>query len=93
LRTVVQVETANCPFCINDVRDRLLADPRVHSVRLSATAHCWDVDHDYDDAQTITHVLQQWLHAWEVADNGEAVMVTTTPQPADGCRWHPPADE
>jgi hypothetical protein len=76
---------------MNDVRDRLLADPQVHGVRLSATDHCWEVDHDYDDASIITGLLRQWLHAWEVADNGEVVMVATTPEPADRCAWHPPA--
>jgi hypothetical protein len=90
MQTLVRVEGANCPLCMNDARDRLLADPLVHEVRMHATAHCWEVDHDYDDTSVITDALRRWLHAWEVADNGEVVMVTTTPEPTEVCRWHPP---
>ena len=80
MRTLVRVESANCPLCMNDTRDRLLADPSVHEVRMNATAHCWEVDHDYDDTSVITDVRRRWLHAWDGADNGEVVMVTTTPE-------------
>lgn len=90
MRTLIKVENANCTFCMNDVRDTLLARPLVRDVRTSVVAGCWEVDHDHDDVAAITGVLRQSLHGWEVADNGEIVMIATSPDVADRCGEHPP---
>ena len=88
MRTVVHVENANCTYCMNEVREELLARPLVHAVHTSATAGCLDVEHD-DDPSALTDVLRRSLHGWQVADNGEVVSVRTMPELADHCTIHP----
>jgi len=41
MRTLIRVDNANCTYCMNHVRDALLARPRVNAVRSSAVAGCW----------------------------------------------------
>jgi hypothetical protein len=89
MRTLVHVETANCMYCMNEVRDELLARPLVHDVHTTATAGCLEVEHDDDDPSALTDVLRRSLHGWQVADNGEVVSVRTTPEVADHCPLHP----
>jgi len=88
VRTLIRVDNANCTYCMNDVRDALLARPLVHAVRSSAVTGCWELDHDHDDLAAITNLVRQSLHGWEVADNGEIIMVATTPEVRDRCAWH-----
>jgi copper chaperone CopZ len=88
MRTLVQVENANCSYCMNDVRDELLARPLVRGVRLSATAGCWEVEHDHDDPQALTELLQRSLHGWQVSDNGEIVEVVNNPTQSGECTVH-----
>lgn len=89
MRTLINVENANCTYCMNDVRDTLLARPLVHDVRTSVVAGCWEVGHDQDDVAAITDLLRQSLHGWEVADNGEIIMIATSPNASDRCAAHP----
>ena len=91
MRTRVRVADANCPYCMNDVRDELLSRPLVHGVHTSAVAGCLEVDHDHDDPGALIAVLQRSLHGWQIADNGEVVMVMTHSELDDECPWHPPA--
>ncbi|MFP5577568.1 MAG: hypothetical protein ACLGIZ_04935 [Acidimicrobiia bacterium] len=79
---------ANCSYCMNAVREELLARPLVHDVWQSATKGCLEVDHDHDDPGALIEILRRSLHAWEVADNGEIISVATTPEPMDHCPWH-----
>ncbi|HXH58165.1 hypothetical protein [Iamia sp.] len=88
MRTVIRVESANCSWCMNAVRDELLARPLVHHVQMSAMAGCWEVVHDHDDPSALVDLLQQSLHGWQVASNGEIVQVTTSPVVAGECSWH-----
>ncbi|MBK5223625.1 MAG: hypothetical protein JJE52_12295 [Acidimicrobiia bacterium] len=88
MHTLVRVENANCTYCLNDVRDELLSRPLVRAVTMSAVAGCIDVEHDHDDPTALTEVLSTSLHGWQVASNAEIVMVTTTAEPSDECRWH-----
>lgn len=57
---------------------------------MSATAGCLEVDHDHDDPSALTDLLLQSLHGWQVADNGEIVMVTTDPELTHECALHSP---
>lgn len=88
MRTLISVPNANCTYCMNDVRDALLARPLVNAIRSSAVAGCWEIDHDHDDLTAITELVRQSLHGWEVADNGEIIMITTTPEVRDHCAVH-----
>jgi len=88
MRTLIRVDNANCTYCMNDVRDALLARPRVNAVRSSATAGCWEIDHDHEDLAAITNLIRQSLHGWEVADNGEMIMIATTSEVRDHCALH-----
>ncbi len=88
MRTLIRVDNANCTYCMNAVRDALLARPLVHAVRSSAVAGCWEIDHDHDDLDAITNLVRQSLHGWEIADNGEIIMIATTPEVRDRCALH-----
>ena len=88
MKTLIQVDNANCAYCMNDVRDALLARPLVNAVRSSAVAGCWEIDHDHDSLAAIASLVRQSLHGWEVADNGEIVMITTRPEVGDRCTLH-----
>lgn len=88
MQTMIKVENANCTYCMNAVKDDLLARPRVHDVRMSATAGCVVVDHDHDDPSALIDLLRQSLHGWEVASNGEIISVNTTSKISEHCAWH-----
>lgn len=88
MRTLIQVDNANCVSCLNDARDALLARPLVRAVRSTATAGCWEIDHDHDDLGAITDLVRETLRGWEVADNGEIVMIATNPEVRDRCAAH-----
>lgn len=89
MHTLIRVENANCTFCMNAVREELLARPLVHSVEMSATAGCLEVDHDHDDVSELTGLLRRSLYGWQVADNGEIVAVNTGSTVSGECAWHP----
>jgi copper chaperone CopZ len=89
MRTLIQVQNANCTYCIGAVREELLARPRVHHVEMSLTAGCLEVDHDHDDPAALVELLRQSLHGAQVADNGEVVMIMTDPELTQECSLHP----
>ena len=88
MRTIVQVQNANCSFCMGEVRERLLASPLVNDVQVSTTGGCWDVDHALPGPAAITDLLRSSLHLWEIADNGEVVEQGSTPVVATECSIH-----
>lgn len=88
MRTLIRVDSANCVSCMNDARDALLARPLVQAVRSTVTAGCWEIEHDHDDLGEITSLIRGTLHGWEVADNGEIVMIATTLEVRDRCEAH-----
>jgi len=92
MRTLIRVENANCTYCMNAVRDELLARPLVHNVHMSPTPGCLEVDHDHDDTSALTGLLERSLRGWQVESNGEIVEITTNPTLSDACAWHPPAE-
>jgi copper chaperone CopZ len=93
MRTLISVENANCSYCMNAVRDELLARPLVHHVEMSPRAGCLEVEHDHDDPSALVGLLRQSLHGWRVTDNGEVVMVMTKPGLAHVCRHESPDEE
>lgn len=88
MQTLVRLHNANCTYCMNAVKDELLARPRVNAVQVSAAAGCLQVDHDHDDPSALTAVLRQSLHGWEAADNGEIISVTTSSEISEHCTRH-----
>ena len=92
MRTLVRVQNANCSWCMNSVRDALLARPLVTDVELHPVEGCWAVDHDHDDPDELCSVLSQSLHGWTVQTNGEVVQVATDPGIVGSCDLHPPDD-
>lgn len=87
MQTKLQVQNANCTFCMNAVKKELLERPLVNDVRSSATEGCWVVDHD-DDPAALIAILNQSLHGWNIATNGEIISVTTDSRISDHCSLH-----
>lgn len=87
--TVVQLANSNCPWCLRAMSDRLRARPLVRQVHLDFTAGCLVVDHDYDRPAGLVAEIHDHLRGWELADNGEAVMVDLDVHEEAECRWAP----
>ncbi|MGH9104429.1 MAG: hypothetical protein ACRDZX_01060 [Acidimicrobiales bacterium] len=47
--SLIQLSNSNCPWCLNNMVDRLQAHPAVRGVRLDAATGCLRVDHDCSD--------------------------------------------
>lgn len=88
MKTVVRIENTNCTYCLDDVRKVLLASPRVRTVEMGATTGCLDVEHDYEEVSAITGLLRDSPLNWDVADNGEIVMVAPTCESSGRCALH-----
>jgi len=67
--------------------DRLRARPLVRQVHLNSTAGCLVVDHDHDRPAGLVAEIHDHLRGWELADNGEAVMVDLDVHEESECRW------
>lgn len=87
MRTVVQLANSNCTWCLNAMVDQLRARPLVRRVHLDASAGCLVVDHEHDDPGTLVAGIQHDLHGWELAENGEVVMVDLAIHEESQCRW------
>ncbi len=87
MRTVVQLANSNCPWCLRAMSDRLRARPLVRQVHLNSTAGCLVVDHDHDRPAGLVAEIHDHLRGWELADNGEAVMVDLDVHEESECRW------
>ena len=88
MKTVVRIENTNCTYCVDDVRKALLAFPLVHTVEMSATTGCLDVEHDYEEVSAIIGLLRDSPLNWDIADNGEIVMVAATCESSGQCASH-----
>ncbi len=86
--TSVAVENANCTYCFNDARERLLQHPAVQRVELDQSNGCLEVEHGFSDPRSVTDLLQQTLRGWMVASNGEVEMVATEPTLTRSCVTH-----
>lgn len=74
MRTSVRVEHANCSYCLNAVRDELLAGRLVHDVRMNATAGGLEVDDDAASAPPACSANRSMPARWPTTAN---LMVTT----------------
>ena len=87
MRTVVELANSNCIWCLNAMAEEVRARPLVRHVQLSASAGCLVVDHEHDDPGALVAGIQHELRGWELADNGEAVMVDLAVHEESECRW------
>jgi hypothetical protein len=91
METNFEIGMANCPECLNTTRDELLADPLIHQVTIDSGRGCWQVNHDYKDPEIVAGMLHRSLRGWEVAGNGEIVMIGAAPKALLDCPHHPGA--
>ena len=76
--TRIDVTGANCPWCFNDVMDRLRADPAVVSVRGSIATHLLVVEHGGADDERLLALVQRNLHV-DARGSSEHVMAAVDP--------------
>jgi len=62
----------------------------VRQVRVDSTAGCLVVDHDCDDPIALVAEIHDDVRGWELAANGEAVMVDLDVHEESECRWAAP---
>jgi len=79
----VRIEGANCPQCLEATKSRLRAEDGVTAVSSSMSGTCLKIEHHGLARQRLSGILQDQLHGWDVALNGEIVIVTITPEVAD----------
>lgn len=88
MRTLIRVENANCPDCLNAIQDVLMARALVQSVHIHAADGCIEVEHDHDAPDELVELLGTSLRGWQMADNGEIMQVPTNPAVAHVCHLH-----
>ncbi len=88
MKTLIRVENANCPACLNAIQDTLMARPLVRSVHVHAADGCIAVEHDLDAPDELVELLGSSLRGWQMADNGEIMQVSTNPAVAHVCHPH-----
>lgn len=86
MRTLVELSNSNCPWCLNALVDQLRRNPSVDDVRSDAHSGCLVVDHHSIDPGALLGAIET-LRAWEVAGNGERVMVNVDAHPATRCPY------
>jgi hypothetical protein len=94
MKTLIRVQNANCPDCLNSIQDTLMARPLVQTVHVHAADGCIEVEHEHDAPEELVELLGRSLRGWRMADNGEIMQVPTSPVVADVCHLHdsrPPA--
>jgi ribosomal protein S18 acetylase RimI-like enzyme len=67
--------------------EHLRAQPLVREVRLNATAACLVVDHDLDNPAALIADIRPEMRGWELAENGEIVMVELDVHEESQCPW------
>lgn len=87
MRTIVQLGNSNCGWCLKAMADHLRAQSLVHRVRLNQATGCLAVDHDFDDPSTLIVKIGGDVRGWELASNGEVVMVELDVHEESECRW------
>ena len=91
----ILVKGANCPLCLEATKERIQAEAGVSAVSSSMSGTCLKVDHHGMTRSRLLAILRDHLHGWDMALNGEQVMVTVTPEVAElhcghGTRPRPP---
>jgi hypothetical protein len=85
MQTQVYLRGANCPVCLETIRQLLLRDSRVEAVHMVFGTQCLEVEHTGMPNDDLVRVLQGNLHGIEIADNGEQVMAEVVPRIGE---WH-----
>jgi hypothetical protein len=62
-------------WCQEAMMARLRARPLVRGVHVSTSTGCLVVEHDHDSPAALMAEVRDNLHGWELAGNGERVMV------------------
>jgi hypothetical protein len=88
MRTFVELGNSNCTLCRDAVIDHLRTRPLVRQVHTNSTAGCLVVEHDHDSPAALLAVVEDDLRGWELADNGERVMVKLEVHEGTGCVLH-----
>ena len=83
--TLVQLTGANCTYCIAETTQILASRPQVEAVRLSSSKGCVEIEHNCDDLAALCEVIASTLHGWDVASNGEILMMETSFKVMDTC--------
>lgn len=87
MRTIVQLGNSNCGWCLNAMVNRLRAQSLVRRVQLDQAAGCLVVDHDRDDPSAMISEILELVRGWELASNGERVMVELDVHEELQCPW------
>ena len=85
MKTLIRVQNANCPDCLNAIQDTLMARPLVRTVHVHAADGCIEVEHDHDAPDELVELLGSSLRGWQMAGNGEIMQVPTNPAVAHVC--------
>lgn len=75
MRTIIELTNSNCTWCRDTMIEHLTARPLVRQVHVNSTTGCLVVDHDHDSPTALLEEIHDDLRGWELADNGEKVMV------------------
>ena len=87
MRTVVRLGNSNCGWCLRAMMEHLNAQPLVRKVKLNATAGCLVVDHDLGNPAALIADIRPEARGWELAGNGEKVMVELDVHEESQCPW------
>lgn len=87
MQTVIQLQNSNCGRCLDIMSNRLLARPLVRQVHVDASTGCLLVEHDHEDPGLLVAQIHDDLRGWELADNGERVMVDLDVHEESQCQW------
>ncbi|MDQ6837716.1 MAG: hypothetical protein M3137_05080 [Actinomycetota bacterium] len=83
----MELSNSNCTWCRDALVDQLRTRPLVQAVHVNSTAGCLVVDHDHDSPKALVADVHRVLRGWELADNGERVMVTLDVHEAAHCAF------
>jgi hypothetical protein len=64
---------------------RLREYPLVRIADLDTTMGCLVMDHDCEDPNTLITDVRHYLHGWELASNGEVVMIDLDVREVSDC--------
>lgn len=85
MRTVIELVDTNCTWCRDAMIEHLAIRPLVRGVHVNSTNGCLQVDHDHDSPAALMAEIRGDLRGWELADNGERIMVELAVHEVDHC--------
>jgi len=87
MQTIVQLGNSNCGSCLNAMADHLRGQSLVRRVRLNQATGCLVVDHERADPSSLIAEIRGIVRGWELAGNGEVVIVELDVHEERECRW------